>query len=65
MKGWQVWVLAIALVVAGFLIGGIYTITPLPRGDSEGNAYKMNRFTGQTWYFTGSGYKDTGRFVGP
>lgn len=46
----RLYILAAALALAGFLSGGIYTVT-----GSLGNAVVINRFTGSVWYCTASG----------
>ena len=42
--------LVAAGVIGGFLIGGLYSAIPGPRGDAVPLAYVVNRFTGNAWY---------------
>lgn len=42
----RLFILAAALVVAGFLSGGLYTVA----GQGTGGALVVNRFTGNGWY---------------
>lgn len=39
-------VICAAIVIAGFLSGGIYSIS----ASGQGTAYVANRFTGKVWY---------------
>jgi hypothetical protein len=41
----RLYVLAIAIVIAGALSGGVYSVS-----GANGSAHIVNRFTGSTWY---------------
>ncbi|WP_271605850.1 hypothetical protein [Bradyrhizobium sp. CCBAU 11434] len=50
----RLYVLATAFILAGFLSGGIYSIS-----SSSGGTYIVNRFTGSAWYCFGRCVRQT------
>ena len=46
----KVWVVAGAIVLAGFFIGGQYYAVSVPNSDGIGYTFVINRFTGSAWF---------------
>ena len=53
MNTFRVFVLALAMMATGFLIGGRYQVVPVDRADAYGLVYIVDRFTGKALYCLG------------
>jgi hypothetical protein len=54
MKTWHIVAIVCAILLAGILNGGVYSIVGLTPGENNStNGFKVNRITGRVWVLWG------------